>query len=95
MCVLASVVTWAGWIRAEEVKWTPELALKVRRVGDVVVSPDGARVAFGVGKAVMEGEKSEWLYHIHIARSDGSLNYQLTRGATSATSPAWIPTEGT
>ena len=91
VCILTFFIAWAGWIRAEEVKWTPELALKVKQVGDVVVSPDGARVAFGVGEAVMEGEKSEWLYHIHIARSDGSLSYQLTRGSKSTTSPAWSP----
>jgi dipeptidyl aminopeptidase/acylaminoacyl peptidase len=91
VCILTFVIAWTGWIRAEELKWTPELALKVKRVGDVVVSPDGSRVAFGVGEAVMEGEKSEWLYHIHIARSDGSLSYQLTRGAKSTTSPAWSP----
>ncbi len=46
-----------------------------------MVSPDGARVAFGVGKAVMEGEKSEWLYHIHIARSDGSVKWSLPEAA--------------
>jgi dipeptidyl aminopeptidase/acylaminoacyl peptidase len=39
----------------------------------------------------MDEEKSEWLYHIHVSRSDGSFSYQLTRGETSATSPAWSP----
>jgi dipeptidyl aminopeptidase/acylaminoacyl peptidase len=89
--VLAFVTGLAGWIWAGEAQWTPELALEVKRVGSIVVSPDGSRVAYVVGEAVMEGEKSEWLYHIHVSRSDGTLSYQLTRGETSATSPAWSP----
>ena len=91
VCILAFVVAPAGWVGAEEAQWTPELALKVKRVGTVAVSPDGGHVAFVVGEAVMGGEKSEWLYHIHVARSDGSRSYQLTRGDTSATAPAWSP----
>ena len=36
-------------------EWTPELALKVKQVGSVEVSPDGSQVAFRVGEAIMEG----------------------------------------
>jgi dipeptidyl aminopeptidase/acylaminoacyl peptidase len=71
--------------------WTPELAFKVKRVTSVRVSPDGRRVAFVVGSAVMDGEKSEWLSQIHVARSDGSGSLQLTDGEKSSTAPAWSP----
>ncbi len=72
-------------------RWTPETMMQVRRVSAVTPSPDGARVAFVVGEAVMEGEKSEWLSHIHLAAADGSGSRQLTRGEKSATSPKWSP----
>jgi dipeptidyl aminopeptidase/acylaminoacyl peptidase len=71
--------------------WTPELAFKVKRVGPVRVSPDSKRAAFVVATAVMEGEKSEWVSQIHVARSDGSGSLQLTAGEKSATAPTWSP----
>ena len=72
-------------------RWTSDLLLKVKRVGSVMPSPDGARVAFVVSEAIMEGEKSEWLSHVHVASADGSGSYQLTRGEKSATAPRWSP----
>ena len=71
--------------------WSPELLLKVKRISDVVPSPDGARVAFVASEAVMEGDKSEWLSHVHVANADGSGSFQLTRGDKSATSSRWSP----
>jgi dipeptidyl aminopeptidase/acylaminoacyl peptidase/Zn-dependent M28 family amino/carboxypeptidase len=71
--------------------WTPELAFKVKRVGGARLSPDGQRVAFVVGTPQMEGEKSEWLSQLRVARSDGSGSFPLTQGEKSATSPAWSP----
>ena len=55
--------------------WTPELIMKVKRVGNVRVSPDGGWVAFVVGEAVMDGEKSEWVNHIYLAETDGSRSF--------------------
>ena len=78
-------------VRTAERKWTPDVLLQVKRVSAVVPSPDGTRVAFVVADAVMEGEKSEWLSQIHVAASDGSGAFQLTRGDKSATSPRWSP----
>ena len=76
---------------ADEGGWTVETMMKVRRVTAVTPSPDSRRVAFVVAEAVMEGEKSEWLSHIHLASADGSGSRQLTRGEKSATSPKWSP----
>lgn len=72
-------------------KWTPEYAFKVKRVSAVRVSPDGSRVAFVVGTPAMEGEKSEWVSQVYVARADGSSSFQLTRGEKSATAPDWSP----
>jgi len=72
-------------------EWTPARALHVKRVGPVRVSPDGTRAAFVVGTAVMDGEKSEWVSQVHVARADGAGSFQLTRSETSSTAPAWSP----
>ena len=72
-------------------EWTPARALQVKRVGTVRVSPDGTRAAFVVGTAVMDGEKSEWVSQIHVARADGGGAFPLTRSETSSTAPAWSP----
>jgi dipeptidyl aminopeptidase/acylaminoacyl peptidase len=83
------LVGFATGVRNAEQSWTPDLLLKVKRVGPVVPSPDGSRVAFVVSQAVTDGEKSEWLSHIHVANADGSETFQLTRGDKSATQPRW------
>jgi dipeptidyl aminopeptidase/acylaminoacyl peptidase len=72
-------------------KWTPDTTFKVKRVGPVVPSPEGTRIAFVVGEALMEGDKSEWISQIHIASADGSGSFQLTRGDKSSTNPQWSP----
>ena len=71
--------------------WTPELTLTVKRLPTVVPSPDGTRVAFVVGEAVMEGERSEWVNQIHLAAADGSGSRQITRGDKSSSDPRWSP----
>jgi dipeptidyl aminopeptidase/acylaminoacyl peptidase len=81
----------AAGLAAEPAVWTPELALKTKRVSAVAVSPDGGRAAFVVARAVTEGEKSEWLSQIHLARTDGSGGFPLTRGEKPSTAPAWSP----
>ena len=89
LAILTLLATGSG--HSAEHKWTPDLIFKVKRVGPVVPSPDGSRVAFVVSEAMMEGEKSEWVSQIHIAASDASNTFQLTRGERSATSPRWSP----
>ncbi len=90
LAVLPLLIATAAPLPAQE-GWTPERMLEVKRVGSVQVSPDGARVAFVVGEPRMEGERSDWLSHIHIARADGTSAFQLTQGDKSATSPQWSP----
>jgi dipeptidyl aminopeptidase/acylaminoacyl peptidase len=72
-------------------KWTPELALKVKSLSNIAVSPDGQQVAFQVATAETEGERSEWVSQIYVANADGSRAFQLTRGEKSASQPAWSP----
>ncbi len=72
-------------------EWTPELMLKLKSVGSVQVSPDGRRVLYTAREAITEGEKSQYLTHIHVANIDGSDPFQLTYGDKSASEPAWSP----
>ena len=74
---------------AAPTSWTPEEQMKTKGVGGVQVSPDGRRVAFTVNEAVMAGEKSEILTHIHMAQADGSTSFQFTFGEKSCNNPQW------
>ncbi len=95
MSILATAICLAmpagAAAQTQQDTWTPEMALQVKRVGGVAVSPDGERVAFQVGTTHMEGERSEWVTHIYVANRDGTDQSQLTQGERSATSPAWSP----
>lgn len=71
--------------------WTPEFSLQVQTIGVVTPSPDGAWVAYTQSKPVVDGEHSEQLSQIYIARADGSRRFQLTRGEKSCTAPAFSP----
>ncbi len=65
--------------------------MKVQAVAEVLPSPDGKWAVWTQTRPVMEGEKSEMLTHVYMARSDGSDRVQLTRGEKSATAPRWSP----
>ncbi|MGQ0636181.1 MAG: prolyl oligopeptidase family serine peptidase [Planctomycetaceae bacterium] len=71
--------------------WTPEAVLRIKVLADASPSPDGSRVAFTVAAPAMEGDRSEWVSHVHLVRADGSNPLQLTRGERSATAPAFSP----
>jgi dipeptidyl aminopeptidase/acylaminoacyl peptidase len=71
--------------------WTPEVMMKIKRVGGTAISPDGKWIAYTVSTAMMEGEKSEFLTHIWVVSSDGKSNTQYTFGEKSCTSPAFSP----
>ena len=90
VAVLATHVSHPA-AQAPAAAWTPELMLTVKRVPAVVPSPDGTQVAFVVGDAVTEGERSEWVNQIHLAAADGSGSRQLTRGEKSSSDPRWSP----
>ncbi len=89
------VVVLAAEVSAQPAKqapvWTPERMMLVKGVGGVQVSPDGGRVAFTVSEAVLQGEKSEYLSHIHLASADGKDSRQLTQGDKSCDNPQWSP----
>lgn len=71
--------------------WTPEMAAKLKLVGDVAPSPDGRLVAYTQSESVMSETESHVLTHIWLAKADGSERFQLTRGTKSCASPVWSP----
>jgi dipeptidyl aminopeptidase/acylaminoacyl peptidase len=82
----------ALWAQAQApLAWTPELSMRMQNVGSVVPSPDGEMVAWTQSKAVMDGEKSEWVSQVWLGLADGSRRVQLTRGEKSAEAPSFSP----
>ncbi|HYJ87687.1 MAG TPA: S9 family peptidase [Pyrinomonadaceae bacterium] len=66
-----------------------EELLKVRRVSDPQVSPDGRSVAFTIGDVNFEGNRV--VTHIYVMPLGGGNMKQLTSGERSATTPRWSP----
>ncbi len=92
-------VFFGGLLRAEENdqdnKWTPKYMVEnFKRVGGTAISPDGEWVAFTVSEARTQGEYSDYLTHVHLVKTDGSRQFQLTRGDVSAGNPRWSPDGG-
>lgn len=71
--------------------WEPDLMIRIPRVGGVQVSPDGTRAACTVRRAVLEGDKSQYLTQIHLVDCATLARRQLTRGDTSCDEPQWSP----
>lgn len=71
--------------------WNPGQMIQFKRVTSAIISPDGNRVAYTVSTPVMEGEKSEFLTHIWMARTDGSMNRQFTFGDKSCSNIQFSP----
>ncbi|MDQ5844308.1 MAG: S9 family peptidase [Acidobacteriota bacterium] len=70
-------------------RFTIEELLKVRRVSDPQLSPDGRQVAFTIGDVNFDANRT--LTHIYVMPAGGGPMKQLTRGDSSANSPRWSP----
>jgi dipeptidyl aminopeptidase/acylaminoacyl peptidase len=83
-CVPASIAT-----AQSSGRFTVEELLKVRRVGDPQVSPDGQHVAFTIGDVNWDANKV--VTQIYVLPLAGGSIKQLTNGATSSSAPRWSP----
>ena len=83
------VLLFASLATAQDHRFNVNDLLKVRRVGDPRVSPDGKRVAFTIGDVNFDANKV--ITQIYVMALDGGGMKQLTNGAASATSPRWSP----
>ena len=88
ICILT--FAFLSFVSAQESRrFTVEDLLKVRRVGDPQVSPDGKRVAFTIGDVNFDANKV--VTQIYVVPLDGGDMKQLTTGDRSAASPRWSP----
>ena len=85
-----SVIVFASFASAQQSgHYSVEDLLKIRRVGDPQVSPDGKRVAFTIGDVNVDANRT--VTQIYIMSSAGGDMKQLTSGAASSSSPRWSP----
>ncbi len=84
MIALASVA-----LAQDSRQFTINDLLKVRRVGDPRISPDGQRVAFTIGDVNFDANRI--VTHIYLMPLDGGAMKQVTSGDRSASSPRWSP----
>ncbi|HEX3282532.1 MAG TPA: S9 family peptidase, partial [Pyrinomonadaceae bacterium] len=85
-----SVIVLASFASAQQTRrYAVEDLLKIRRVGDPQVSPDGKRVAFTIGDVNVDANRT--LTQIYIMSSAGGDMKQLTNGTGSSSSPRWSP----
>jgi dipeptidyl aminopeptidase/acylaminoacyl peptidase len=82
--------TAPGTVRAGE-DWDPCLMIRIPRVGGVQVSPDGTRAAYTVRRAVLDGDKSEYVSQIYLTDCATLAGRQLTQGDKSSDEPQWSP----
>jgi dipeptidyl aminopeptidase/acylaminoacyl peptidase len=83
------LVGLCSFAAAQNRTYTIEDLLKVRRVGDPQVSPDGKHVAFTVGDVNFDANRVvNQIYRMSI---DGGGMKQLTSGDRSSSSPRWSP----
>lgn len=83
--LLAATSTVIGQTRT----YTIEDLMKVRRVGDPQISPDGSRVAFTIGDVNYDANRV--VNQIYVVSTDGGNLKQLTNAQTSSSAPRWSP----
>ena len=74
---------------AQNRSYTIDDLLKVRRVADPQVSPDGKHVAFSVGDVNFDGNRV--VNQIYVMSIEGGSMKQLTTGDRSSSAPRWSP----
>ena len=83
------ILAFAAGANAQTGRFAVEDLLKVRRVSDPQVSPDGRQVAFVVGDVDLDGNRV--VNQIYLVPVAGGPPKQLTSGTSSASSPRWSP----
>ena len=83
------ILLFASLATAQDHRFNVNDLLKVRRVSDPHVSPNGKRVAFAIGDVNYDANKV--ITQIYVMGIDGSGLKQLTNGSASSSSPRWSP----
>ncbi|MEP6920787.1 MAG: S9 family peptidase [bacterium] len=84
------VFALAAVVNAQEGRrFTIEELMKVRRVADPQLSPDGQRVAFTIGDVDFDGNRA--VNQVYVVPVSGGELKQLTSGDKSSAAPRWSP----
>src|ERR1041384_65245 len=87
--VVVLLVGLCSLAAAQNRTYTIEDLLKVRRVGDPQVSPDGKHVAYTVGDVNYDANRV--VNQIYVTSIEGGNPKQLTTGDRSLSAPLWSP----
>ena len=68
-------------------KFTPEIMLRLGRVSDPQLSPDGSRILYGVTYTSIEENRS--VRQLYVMNADGTGNRQITHFNSSANNARW------
>lgn len=68
-------------------KFTPEIMLRLGRVSDPQLSPDGSKILYGVTYTSIEENRS--VRQLYVMNADGSGNHQITHFSSSANNARW------
>lgn len=85
-CVL---LVATGVVAQQSAQFTISDLLKVRRLSDPQLSPDGKWIAYNIGDVNKDANKA--INQIYLLPVGGGEPKQLTNGATSSITPRWSP----
>jgi len=87
VCALVACACVAAAAQQAPRPFTVDEMLKIRRVGDPQLSPDGKLVAFTVGVPDVEANRTRT--HVYVVSAAGGEPRALTSGDANATTPRW------
>src|SRR5262245_61972109 len=87
--IVVVLIALGSFMVAQERRFTIDDLLKVRRVSDPQLSPDGRHVAYVIGDVNFDANRV--VNQIYVVPIGGGEPKQLTKGNSSATSPRWSP----
>lgn len=87
-CIALFALTFI-FVNRTNAQFSIDDVLKVRRVGDPQLSPDGKTIAFTIGDVNKEANRI--VTHIYLISIDGGDPKQITNGNSSCSSPRWSP----
>ena len=87
--IFVTVLVFLSAVVAQGQPFTIDDLMKVRRVSDPQVSPDGRQVAFVIGDVQFDDNRA--VNQIYVVPIGGGELKQLTKGGTSSSQPRWSP----
>src|SRR4051794_25765892 len=87
LLVLISLFLFTSLAFSQTRTYTIEDLMKVRRVGDPQISPDGKHVAFTIGDVNYDANRV--VTQIYVVSIEGGNAKQITNGQSSSSAPRW------